>query len=83
MKLIYILGAADGKVEEWTPPPLSASWLPPETRRVPMGITDPVLGELKQLYVVVHFDHKEAYYIPKMMNRGAAIVMLSKLRADN
>ncbi|QHJ79477.1 MAG: hypothetical protein [Caudoviricetes sp.] len=82
MKLIYILGAADGKVEEWTPP-LSASWLPPETRRVPMGITDPVLGELKQLYVVVHFDHKEAYYIPQMMSAGAAIVKLASMRSEH
>lgn len=79
MKLIYILGAADGKVEEWTPP-LGGSWLPPETRKVSMGIVDPVLGELKQRYVVIYFTNKEAYYIPQAMGTGEAIVMLASMR---
>ena len=82
MKLIYILGAADGKVEEWKAP-LGGSWLPPETRRVPMNITDPERGLLYQKYVIVHFDHKEAYYIPQTMSAGAAIVKLASMRPEH
>lgn len=78
MRLIYVLGTAHGKVEEFTPA-WGDSWLPPEYRKQPLGKSDPELGELFVTYVVAYFDKKEAYYIPTMMGTGMAIRNLAKI----
>lgn len=82
MKLIYVLGPAHGKVEDFKPP-LGAAWLPPEFTRQPIGKSDPDLGELHVRYDLVQFDRKEAYYIPHQMSKGYAIKLLANMVGEN
>lgn len=78
MRLIYVLGPAHGKVEEFTPA-WGDSWLPPEYRKQPLGKVDPELGELFVEYVVISFNKMEAHYIPKGLSKSEAIRTLHNM----
>jgi len=77
MKLIYILGAADGKVEEFKPA-LSGAFIPPDSRMVCMGETNEAGDRLFVRYIVMYWEGNEAYYLPANKSKTEAIIELSK-----
>lgn len=82
MKLIYVLGPAHGRVEEFTPT-LGSPHLPPEHRKQPLGRSELGLGELFVTYVVAYFDKDEAYYIPHIVGKGHAIKLLANMVGES
>lgn len=78
MRLIYVLGPAHGKVEEFTPP-LGHFWLPPDKRKVLLGEVNEAGEQLYITYVILDWSDKEAYYLPISMGKVEAIKKLMEL----
>lgn len=70
MKLIFVLGVHNGLV------------IDSDTREPSLVYKPSVTEEVTQLYRLVHWNTKEAWYIPQQMRTGYAVKLLAERAAS-